>query len=45
MPIDPETGEYWTPKYRSKFEAIRTVASCIGAIGTILVLLCVFGIL
>lgn len=45
MPIDPETGEYWKPAYRSKFEAVRTVFSGIGAVGTIVVLLRVFGVI
>lgn len=45
MPIDPETGRYWRPKYRSTFEAIRTGASCVSAVGTLLVLARVFGLL
>lgn len=44
MPIDPRTGRYWTPRYRSKFEAVRTVASCVSACGTLLVILRVFGV-
>lgn len=43
MPVDPKTGEYWVPRYRSKFEAVRTVAACISGIVNLVVLLRVFG--
>jgi hypothetical protein len=44
VPINPETGTYYVPRYRSKFEAVRTVAACISSCGTLVVLLRVFGV-